>query len=582
MTRLHNSNLGGMDSQFDEERLQSLRRRYRAGRLMRRVLRPLLMAVLITALLVGILSVVVELSADARWYALTLPLFFIALEAIYTTQWLNKPRQMALDRLSYRAAELLLLVVLLRIISWIVFAEGIPDAEALMHYLRRPYALFLNTPFIITLVCGLIAWRLAVNLGQIFSRLEVNDFELRFHSLPLAQRKARAYDQPIQESRHGLTESFTRFWLLGGLLLVVAAGISTLEQQTTAALLSPLAAGRANLEPRLLGALLLYFIIGMFLLSQARLMELHARWLVNNVDADLDARQKWQQSSLIILLLVVAVAAFLPIGSTSALSQIVNVLLYWLLFLANVLLFVLVLPFALILALLSSRDPGEVAASLPPIDPASIVPPAQAGSSPFAETIVMLLSSGFWAVFIVIVVLALLFFLRERRQEGFLESAAEIWAQIITWLKLRWLKLRGQARSLQETLAFARRTEVDPEALPSRRMPWRFLRVSGLPPREQIRYFYLSTVRRAGEKGVKRPQAGTPLEYAEDLKERWPEAEEGLEAITGAFLKARYSDKEILEEEIAPVKNTWKEVRRELRQDPDLTEAAGSEEDEEE
>ena len=100
---------------------------------------------------------------------------------------------------------------------------------------------------------------------------------------------------------------------------------------------------------------------------------------------------------------------------------------------------------------------------------------------------------------------------------------------------------------------------------PGRKYPWRFIRVGALSPREQIRYYYLSIVRRAGDKGVKRIPSETPIEYAEDLRENWPEVEDGVEELTEAFLRARYSNRPITEEDVPDVKSTWKKVRRELR-----------------
>lgn len=569
MTKLRGTNLARMEPHIDEERLRSLRKRYRSGRATRYVIRPLLMAIMLTALLVSMLSVVVEVSGDGRWFGLAILLFFVALEGIYTTNWLNHPRQMPLDRTTYRAAELLLLIVIVRVASWIIFGEGIPNADDLMQYLRAPQVLFLNAPFLISVLLAAIIWRLAILVSQIFNQLQVSDFELRFHSLPLAQRKARIDDQPIQLGRTGLVDALLRFWLLGGLLLIIAVGISTLEQQSMETLMAPLASGRVGLEPRLLSAVLLYFIIGLWLLSEARLMQVHARWLVNSVETDEDSRRKWQRASLFVLLIVIVVAAFLPIGSTSALSQIINVAIFWLLAIVNVIIFLLVLPIAMLLALLSGQSAGDVT-PLPPVGPPQMPPPLEAGTSPISETLSMVLSSGFWTVAIVVVVMALIFYLRERRETGReLGSEQKLWDQIVVWLKEIWARFRGQVRSLQSSLIVRSEDASEEDQSPIKRPRWRFLRVSGLSPRDQIRYFYLSTVRRAGERGVKRPSAGTPSEFVHDLKKNWPEVEKDLDELTSAFLKARYSDEAVDDDDLPEVKRTWKEVRRELKQDPD-------------
>jgi hypothetical protein len=91
--------------------------------------------------------------------------------------------------------------------------------------------------------------------------------------------------------------------------------------------------------------------------------------------------------------------------------------------------------------------------------------------------------------------------------------------------------------------------------------PWRFIRLRGLSTREQIRYFYLSTVRRAGQRGVERGQSETPLEYASDLKSGWPEVEGEVDDLTDAFLEARYSRKSIGDNRLGRIKQTWKLVR---------------------
>ncbi|KAA3657245.1 MAG: DUF4129 domain-containing protein, partial [Chloroflexi bacterium] len=92
-----------------------------------------------------------------------------------------------------------------------------------------------------------------------------------------------------------------------------------------------------------------------------------------------------------------------------------------------------------------------------------------------------------------------------------------------------------------------------------------FIRINAWPPREQIRYFYLSIVRRAKEKGIPRDKNETPLEYSQGLKEEFPETERDVDKLTSAFLKAQYSPKIINKEEINPIKKRWKHIRSTLR-----------------
>jgi hypothetical protein len=359
--------------------------------------------------------------------------------------------------------------------------------------------------------------------------------------------------------------AFGQYWVWGGMLLAVTVGLISIEIQSYDFLKNPLAVDRLGLQPALLIIMLLYFGIGFWLLSQAKLMEMNARWLVNNITKDEQMERSWQRSSLLILLLVGLIAAFLPIGPTLAIGRILNALIFALLFIINLLVFLISLPIALLFALLANRSIAE-GAPIPPLAPQALADNVPPGLSSLGETVAMVLSSAFWSIFAVVVVLALLFFLRERKNLSQEKSVVALWQRFIAWLEEFWwrFRMRVNAVRLQFPVHLAKEKGRE-KGGESGKGHWRFIRLSGLSPREQIRYFYLSTVRRAGERGIKRETAETPLEYAEDLKDNWPEVEEEVEALTDAFLKARYSDKPITSDDVPDVKETWKDVRRQLK-----------------
>jgi hypothetical protein len=339
--------------------------------------------------------------------------------------------------------------------------------------------------------------------------------------------------------------------------------------------------GGYDLEPLHLIILLVYFMLGFWLLSQAKLLEMNARWLVNGITKDKQMDGRWQRITLGILILVGLGAAFLPTGPTLTISRIVNTLLYLLLLLVNLVIFLVYLPLGLFLSLFSNGSGG----TLPPppaVPTEALTGDGTNGLSPLGETIVMVLSSGFWSVLIIVVVLAFLFFLRERKSSMRENWAAHYWGQLRLLLSKIWERLRHRVETirLQMPIKFSR-PEGDTKSSPSKRR-WRFMRVGGLSPRDQLRYFYLSTVRRASDRGVERKSAETPLEFSEDLKEQWPAVEDEVEALTGAFLKARYSDAPITKDDIPGVKDKWKDVRRQIRKNPSSTEGALSAATEEE
>jgi hypothetical protein len=563
-------------AQPSNEALENARRSYQASRAMRYVIRPFLMALMVGALGAGVVSLIRQISGDARWSSMLVLFFLVTIEGIYTTNWLQHPTQLSLDRAAYRAAEILLVVVMLRLGTWLVFAGGWPDREALLDALRNPAGLFIDPIFLIALATGILMWRFGTMLSKIFYELEVSEFELRYFSLPPAQRKERADDQPIRLERRAMVQNFTRVWLWGGMLLSVLVAITRLEGRSLQeTLLSPLAAGGADVPAGLLAALLAYFLIGLWLLSQARLLEMDARWLLNGVEKDDQMRRTWQRASLAILLGIALFAAFLPIGSTTALSQLVNLLIVGLLFLAQVIVFIFTLPFALLLALLSGN--AEMPRPTPPASPQALLEQNQGQIGPISETVTMVLSSAFWTLLIAGVVVALLFFIRERRQRAEDDKLSLLWAGFVAWLGGLWGRLHGRLAALQ--LQLPAQNKGSPQAsAPGGGWRRRFRRINSLPPREQVRAIYLMAVQRAGQQGVTREPVETPLEYVEELEKQWPEAEEALEDLTAAFLKARYSDQSITAEDLPQVRQTWQAVQREMRQKKQAPPAARDDE----
>ena len=89
-------------------------------------------------------------------------------------------------------------------------------------------------------------------------------------------------------------------------------------------------------------------------------------------------------------------------------------------------------------------------------------------------------------------------------------------------------------------------------------------------------YFYLSTVKRAGEQGVPRMSGETPIEYAADLKEHWPDTESEVEDLTSAFIQARYSPADIPPEAAVTLKARWKRLRDRLRRPSRTPDETGS------
>lgn len=525
-----------------------------------RVIQPILISGLIVSLFTAVLVFIKFVVPDEPLLRILPLIFFIVLEGIYTMYWLHKPNQRVLNRAGYRGAELLFIFLVTRAYTWIVFNNR-PSFALFLEYLKSPALLLFGGYMVFTLIIVLICWGLGLGFGTLFKELAISEPEAVHFLTPKKQRIDN--DISYQFDRSKLVAVFFGQWMWGGLIMILLTAMTTLDVNAAVRQLS-LNVTRLGLDPALLWALVGYFIAGFLLLSQARLTAQSARWLRAGTVKHVEVERSWYRNSLWIVSLTALITGFIPIGSTTPIGRL----------LGNVLMFitaVISLLVSLFWALLARLSPtgGEADIATPPPEalptpaplPTPLPPPP---ASPPSEVAQYIFSSAIWAAFIVLTVIALGFFLRERGIKLNSTTLRSFFGTIWATLLGGWRRVSDQAAAMQHALSSRTRKEKVVEEN-GRSNPFKFIRVNGLVPREQIKYFYLSTLQRMEEKGIERGKGVTPAEFVNTLKEEFPDAEEDVELLTQAFLKARYSKKEIEADDINPVKQKWKQIRKNIR-----------------
>lgn len=526
----------------------------------RNLLQPLLIAGLSTALLAGPATIVETLAPGKRWDYLVVLIFLVALEGVLTTLWLGRIPTWQVRRLTYRAAEFLVIALGLRLATWAMSGDW-PSLADWRDYLLAPLA-FIDATFFIYLVLAGLAWERAITVSDVLARLPIQPAEIAYYTRPGSLR-LNSDDRPPIPDRPELLASFFKTWIYGAMLLALCAALSTFELRPLAMgeVIDLRMIGRLGLPPDLLVALLLYFLVGFWLLSQGRLALLRARWLADGAAMAPDVAGRWQRASLLILLGVALVASFLPIGSTLALSRVIQALMVVLISLVNLLLALVVFLFYLVYAWPIGEPAGErstnppLSLTLPQFEPPVVT------SGP---DLAFLSGVVFWMVAVLVTLYAVYFFLSRRGLPVDGGLGQRVWHRLVAWWHDLWQRIRGRVSQVSQTVK-ARRRPLSPVI---QAVPRRFIRLNALTPRDQVRYFYLSTVRRAAEKGVTRRPAVTPLEYARDLTENWPEAEVDLESLTDAFVEARYTPRPVTSEYVPAVKRIWQRVKAAVRRRP--------------
>ncbi len=528
---------------------------YVTNRWSRHVVQPLLITLLVTSLFTAIATILSLVFSTPDWLYMPILCFVIVLEGVFTSLWLQHPNQRITDNLAYRAAELVVIILVTRLFTWTI-SNSFPNWQLYLTFLRNPLLLFLDPLFVLGIIFIVAAWVRGISLTITFSLLAVDWAEANYYLKP--QRERNDDQRPFQYNRTLLVKTYFSQWIGGGIFLALCATITTFDLTSSIKGLNIFAMARLGLQPMVLIAILVYFLAGFLLMSQAKLQANNAHWLHTGMTKSSRIEKNWHRSSIRILLIIAFLAAFLPIGSTTGIGQILESLTILLIGLVSL----IYLFFIGLLALLFAR-PESASSTPPPLPTPDFAPPPQPQAA--NETAAFIFSSAFWAIAIVLSVVAVSFFLRERGIKLNQTFFKQVWTQLRGWAVQLWLGISQRAVELGRTVRDQLQIKWGEEEGGEEKRPFHFIRINALSPREQIRYFYLSIVRRAKEKGVPRDKNETPLEYSQALKDEFPETEGDVEELTEAFLKARYSPQIVNKEEINPIKKRWKHMRSTLR-----------------
>jgi hypothetical protein len=530
------------------------------------IARPLMIALQSTCLIAGPLVMVQAITQDERLRAITVLSFLAALLGVASAQWMADPKQRLLSRTTFQIAELALLLLVVRVITWGVFDRW-PTLQTAQEWLVEPWR-FLDGGFLAAGILSALAWHRASVVAGIFHRLALTPAELAWYQQHQAGSSWRS-DRPVehgQVSREELVADYVTQWLVGGGFLVFFAGATQVRVGPNAGL----SVLKTGVPPALVVAVIFYFLIGLILTSQARLAMLRAHWVFDGVELPEQLPGRWQRFSLAIILGIGLVATLLPLGSTWQLGAILNILVTSAVQAVFILVGLFIAALSWILALFGQQPQmPELPVTLEPAPPVPPPPPVVALPPWLGGATLWLLVGG--------IVIYLLVFLFGKQGIDFTRATLRrAWRRLHALLSSWWRGLR----ELPLSLPGRARMSAPPTA--TLRQPWRFIRLGALSPRDQVRYFYLSTVRRAGNQGVTRKPSQTPIEFVRDLETTWPEAELDVVTLTEAFVVARYDTAEIAAHDAQQVKSVWERIKRLLRkhQPPSGHTSAVSEPDE--
>ncbi len=308
---------------------------------------------------------------------------------------------------------------------------------------------------------------------------------------------------------------------------------------------------------------LLYFMLGLALLSQTQFISLHVRWNIQKIPVTSKLARQWAGYSLLFLALIAFAVSLVPTNYSmqplAIAGYVINLLLY-LVFYMGQLIFTAFMN-------IGSLIFGKAASSPPPVfnEPQTkLLPPNDiitAGGGPNWWEIIRV--TIFWLIFLSILLVSIRQYLRQNKEIFAKLRSLPGWrffTQLWGWLQ----NLLTQTKTSLQLAAASVRERVWGVST-GKNTGSGFINLRKLGPRQKVYFFYLAFIRRAGEKGLPRSSHQTPDEFAATLQHTLPDTAEDIHALTEAFISARYSRQPVELAQAQSAENLWGRIRKTLR-----------------
>ena len=506
------------------------------------LLRPAVIAALVGCLVVALTSFVRHIGPglpESYLNVLRITSVGAALVGGYTTTMLVRPEHRQRRTVSFRLSELGLILFTARIALWAT-VEGWPAPAAMV---LQPFAVFLTLMFIINGLFILIAWGMAVLVTNDFLAMGLQADELA--DLEAASRPISGDDHRIQSDRGALVRRFSERWAIGGMLLIVLTAASQVGMGSNGFF----ALVRQDIAGGVIGAAIVYFVLGLLLLTFGHLAALRARWQLAKLPSEATIVRNWPFYAFGLLLVVAAAAFLMPLGGTFRLAQLMGLVM-------RAISGAIYLLMGLIIGLIAMLFGGdEEIVEEPAREQPEFSAPQMEQVSP-AEAPPWLGGTVFWIIIVLLLGYATYIYLQGRGVNFQL---------ILAWLRqfLQGWKQIGDAFNEWRSRRLAPEEDLKEKSGRSRVRRWLDeLMLGRLPPDEQVRYFYVSTLESAAEHGVRRRPGETPYSFQARLGTKVEsEDAEAAARLTDGFVNIEFARQSTEATAVPLLKRAWAQIR---------------------
>lgn len=519
------------------------------------IIRPLAIAGMMTCIAYAVAYFIMNILGVWPGTFFIILVFIISLESIYSQRLLNRRDVSQRDAIRFRFVEW---VVILLVIRFGVYLQyGGQQLLRDMATWGADINAFFSADFMMNSLLVLIFWALALYLSKTVQELESTPFEKPpvvtdpdFYLRTTIPHHGRV-------DRRSLIGRIATVIFIGGAVMLILAGLAQMDIRNLLVTASPTTGVILNI--------MLYYLIGLLLLSQARYTTLKANWEVDGISVGQALGRRWLLFLVLFLLLVGIISAILPVNYSVGVVAVISTIVRWIAYAVLQLIYIIIVAVTYLLTFIGSLFSGKpiAAAVVPTPIPTPAPPPTVAPGLPPATWWEVARSLLFWGVLLAVSGYAIFRFLNDRW--GLFGHLKDL--RLFRWLRSLFAGLGNRTAKLWHTLksTLQRQIAVRQNAV-RRRFRMRAASWRQMSARERVRFLYLALLQSAAEQGLDRPDSATPLEYASDLASHIPEESTGTQQLTVSFDEARYSEHAIDDKVVEDTQQHWRKIKRALNE----------------
>jgi hypothetical protein len=468
------------------------------------ILQPLVIGIMVACLSQSIAQLMRQVMPGWRYILFLIAPVLAALAGYATYQTIRKRLISGNESTRYQIYELVLIFVLCKLVT--LLDNTIPELLATAQMWFTDPKSFFDGESILMFLLSLIAWLAAAATSR--DLINITD-----PTLYIGEKS------PLQRIS-------TRFFA-GGFVLLITTAFSRVK------FLDLLQSDRPRV-PGLILNVLIYFMLGLFMLGQINYMHHTGIWRRQKVNISKNLGLMWLRYSLLFLGVITLIAFFLPTGYTMGLLDLVRNIISILFFIANLIVFLLSYPFLLLISLLFKN--AEV--TMPTLEAPSAAQPLEvAPTETTGNWIEIVRSLLFWTLALVALGYVIRGYLHDRSNlPTFLRKIkpGEWLVALLHWVSSLWNRLKTTVEETMPRLVNRLRRMANQRTLSTQRQ-------LGPGFRERVFGHYLGTLDVAKEEGLARAKNQTPYEYNKVINPKLPEIVAEWTQLTDIFIEARYS-----------------------------------------